>query len=138
MNRKWVQRVMRAHRLLQQSANRTGVDGPGSSASPAQRLVASRQTKVWTAQHGWVYLHAIIDCCTREITGWSIKLRCRTEEAVAVVDAAVTARAVPVTLLVSSGRSCFGWVARQGGQGCLPLSRSMACCHPSCLGVADL
>jgi hypothetical protein len=33
-------------------------------------------TKVWTAQHGRVYLHAIIDCCTREITGWSLELRC--------------------------------------------------------------
>ena len=23
-------------------------------------------TKVWTAAHGWVYLHAIVDCCTRQ------------------------------------------------------------------------
>jgi putative transposase len=23
--------------------------------------------KVRTAQHGWVYLHAIVDCCTRQL-----------------------------------------------------------------------
>jgi hypothetical protein len=24
-------------------------------------------TSVWVVEHGWVYLNAIIDCCTREI-----------------------------------------------------------------------
>jgi putative transposase len=51
-------------------------------------------TKVWTAQHGWVYLHAIIDCCTREICGWSLELRCRDDEAIACVEAAVVARSI--------------------------------------------
>jgi transposase InsO family protein len=52
------------------------------------------RAKVWTAQHGWVYLHAIIDCCSREITGWSLELRCRDDEAIACVEAAVSARGI--------------------------------------------
>ena len=32
-------------------------------------------TKVWTAQNGWVYLHVIVDCCTREIAGWMFSER---------------------------------------------------------------
>ena len=31
---------------------------------------------------------AIIDCCTREIVAWHLELRCRAEEAYAVVDRA--------------------------------------------------
>jgi len=30
---------------------------------------------------GWAYLVSVIDCCTREIVGWDLSLRCRTEEA---------------------------------------------------------
>ena len=33
-------------------------------------------TSVWVAEHGWVYLMAAIDCCTREITGWHLETRC--------------------------------------------------------------
>ena len=51
-------------------------------------------TNVWTVQHGWVYLHAIIDCCTRQLVGWSLDLRCRDDEAIAVVEAAALARRV--------------------------------------------
>ncbi len=51
-------------------------------------------TKVWTAQHGWIYLHAIVDCCTREITSWSLELRCRDDEAIEVVEAGVRSRRV--------------------------------------------
>jgi putative transposase len=56
--------------------------------------VACGHDKVWTAQHGWVYLHAIIDCCTRELVGWSLELRCRDDEAIACVEAAVMDRGV--------------------------------------------
>jgi putative transposase len=51
-------------------------------------------TKVWTAEHGWVYLHAIVDCCTREIAGWSLDLCCRDDEAIDVVERAVIAHGV--------------------------------------------
>ena len=51
-------------------------------------------TSVWVAEHGWCYLNAAIDCCTREITGWSLDVRCRAAEAIAVIDEAVDARTV--------------------------------------------
>ena len=47
---------------------------------------------MWTAAHGWVYLHVIIDCCTREIAAWTLDLRCRTDEAIACVDAGLLGR----------------------------------------------
>ena len=46
-------------------------------------------TSVWVAEHGWADLNAIIDCCTREIVAWQLSLRCRADEAIAVVDRAV-------------------------------------------------
>jgi transposase InsO family protein len=51
-------------------------------------------TSVWVAEHGWCYLNAAIDCCTREIVGWSLELRCRTEEATSLADGAVAARGI--------------------------------------------
>jgi putative transposase len=95
VNRKRVQRVMRAHRLLQRSRNGDRRRRPGFfRVTRPNELWHIDMTKVWTAQHGWVYLHAIVDCCTREIAGWSLDLRCRDDEAIAVVDAAVVARRV--------------------------------------------
>jgi putative transposase len=38
---------------------------------------------------GWAYLVSVIDCCTREIVGWDLSLRCRTEEALAALNRAV-------------------------------------------------
>ena len=38
-------------------------------------------TKVWAGPSvGWAYLVSVIDCCTREIVGWDLSLRCRTDE----------------------------------------------------------
>ena len=51
-------------------------------------------TSVWVAEHGWCYLNAAIDCCTREIAGWGLEVRCRAEEAIAVVDRASFAHGV--------------------------------------------
>ncbi|HEY8629816.1 MAG TPA: DDE-type integrase/transposase/recombinase [Gaiellaceae bacterium] len=45
-------------------------------------------TSTWVAEHGWCYLNAIIDCCTREIVAWQLELRCRAEEAIALVERA--------------------------------------------------
>jgi|SRR5579885_194441 len=45
-------------------------------------------SSVWVAEHGWTYLMAMIDCCTREIVGWQLELRCRADEAIAVVEQA--------------------------------------------------
>ncbi len=51
-------------------------------------------TAVWVAEHGWTYLNAIIDCCTREIVGWSLELRCRATESIELVDHAFGARGI--------------------------------------------
>jgi len=95
VNRKRVQRVMRAHRLLQpiRSGDRRRRPGFFGVTCPDE-LWHADMTKVWTAQHGWVYLHAIIDCCTRELVGWSLELRCRDDEAIACVETAILAHGV--------------------------------------------
>ena len=49
-------------------------------------------TSIWVAEHGWCYLNAAIDCCTREITAWALDVRCRAQEAVAVIDHALATR----------------------------------------------
>jgi putative transposase len=63
-------------------------------------------TSVWVADHGGVYLNAAIDCCTREITGWALDIRCRAPEAVAVIEAAASECAVApgrLTLVTDNG-----------------------------------
>ena len=50
-------------------------------------------TKIWAGSTvGWAYLVSVIDCCTREIVGWDLANRCRTEEALAAVERAVLER----------------------------------------------
>jgi putative transposase len=113
VNRKRVQRIMRAHRLLQPRC------GAGRRRRPGFFRVTRPDepwhidmTKVWTAQHGWVYLHALIDCCTREITAWSLELRCRDDEAIACVEAAVTSRAVPAQVLTLGSDNGSQFISR--------------------------
>ncbi|MGH9684192.1 MAG: integrase core domain-containing protein [Candidatus Acidiferrales bacterium] len=37
-------------------------------------------TKIWAGPAvGWAYLVCVIDCCTREIVGWNLSHRCRTD-----------------------------------------------------------
>src|SRR4051795_6001306 len=87
-------------------------------------------TSVWVAEHGWVYLNAIIDCCTREIVGCSLELRCRAAEATAVIKRAVDEqRILPGTLTLGTDNgsaftarstrlaiSALGFPHRRGGQ----------------------
>jgi putative transposase len=51
-------------------------------------------TSIWVAEHGWCYLNAVIDCCTWEITDWSLELRCRADEAIAVVEHAARSQGI--------------------------------------------
>ncbi len=51
-------------------------------------------TKVWTAAHGWVYLHVAVDCCTHEVACWRVDLRTRSREAIACVERGILDRAV--------------------------------------------
>ena len=49
---------------------------------------------VWVAEHGWCYLMAAIDCCTREIVGWQLELRCRAQESIALVERAAQGQGI--------------------------------------------
>jgi putative transposase len=104
VNRKRVLRVMRERKLIQRRTHeprrrRLGffrVERPG-------QLWHLDMTSVWVAEHGWVYLNAIIDCCTREIVGWELSLRCRAVEAIAVIETAVREQGIlPGTLTLGT------------------------------------
>src|SRR5204863_9054473 len=68
--------------------------------------------KVWVAEHGWCYLMAAIDCCTREIVGWHLELRCRATEAITLVEGAVAARAVAREMLTLGTDNGSAFTAR--------------------------
>src|SRR4051794_10572261 len=73
VNRERARRLMREHRLLQRHR-------PMGRRRPTRVLRVERpdqlwqmdMTSVWTAEHGWSYLNASIDCCTREITAGAL------------------------------------------------------------------
>ena len=95
VNRKRAQRVMREQRLLQRHLPLRRRRRPGFfRVERPDQLWHLDMTSIWVAEHGWTYLNAAIDCCTREIVGWSLELRCRSEEAIELVDAAVAARGI--------------------------------------------
>lgn len=104
VNRKRAQRLMREHRLLQPKRSEGRRKRPGYfEVTRPDELWHMDMTSVWVAEHGWVYLHAIIDCCTREITGWALDVRCRADEAMDVIDAAVVDRGIqPKTLTLGT------------------------------------
>jgi len=96
VNRKRVLRVMRERGLLVRSrrlrARRRKEWGRVEATAPNQ-IWQSDMTKIWAGPTaGWAYLVSVIDCCTREIVGWNLSARCRTEEALAAVEQAVLER----------------------------------------------
>jgi putative transposase len=95
VNRKRVLRVMRERKLIQRRTHEPHRRRPGffQVERPGQ-LWHLDMTSIWVAEHGWVYLNAIIDCCTREIVGWQLSLRCRVVEAIAVIEGAVLEQAI--------------------------------------------
>ncbi len=95
VNRKRAQRVMRSQQLLQRHRPLHRRRRPGHfRVTRPDELWHMDMTSVWVAEHGWAYLNAIIDCCTREIPAWGLDLRCRKEEALIVVEAGVAAHGV--------------------------------------------
>ena len=95
VNRKRVQRVMRAHGLLQRSRNTDRRRRPGFfRVTRPDELWHLDMTKVWTASNGWCYLHVIVDCCTREVPGWTLDVRTRTIESIGCVEGAALARGI--------------------------------------------
>jgi putative transposase len=101
VNRKRAQRVMRQERLLQRHRPLRRRKRPGyfRVERPSQ-LWHMDMTSVWVAEHGWCYLNAAIDCCTREIPAWGLDLRCRAQEALAVVREGIDAHAIEPGQLV--------------------------------------
>jgi len=96
VNRKRVLRVMRERRLIQRRRRLDRRRRPGFfRVTHPDELWHLDMTSVWVAEHGWCYLMAAIDCCTREIVGWHLELRCRATESIALVHHAVAARGVP-------------------------------------------
>jgi putative transposase len=93
VNRKRVLRVMRERGLLVRArrlrARRKKEWGRVEAAEPNQ-IWQTDMTKIWAGPAvGWAYLVCVIDCCTREIVGWQLSQRCRTEDALAAVEQAV-------------------------------------------------
>ena len=101
VNRKRAQRVMREQHLLQRHRPLRRRRRPGFfRVERPDQLWHLDMTAVWVAEHGWTYLNAAIDCCTREIAGWSLELRCRSDEAIELVDDALAARGIEPGALV--------------------------------------
>jgi putative transposase len=95
VNRKRVLRVMREQKLIQRRRPLERRKRPGFfRVERPRQLWQLDMTSVWVAEHGWTYLMAIIDCCTREIVAWQLELRCRADEAIAVVDRAAALHAI--------------------------------------------
>ena len=95
VNRKRVLRVMRERRLIQRRRRLDRRRRPGFfQATRPDELWQLDMTSVWVAEHGWCYLMAAIDCCTREIVGWHLELRCRAKESIRLVEQAAAERAI--------------------------------------------
>jgi putative transposase len=86
---------MREHALLQRRRSEGRRRRPGFfRVECPDQLWHLDMTSVWVAEHGWCYLNAVIDCCTREITGWGLDIRCRAAEAITVIEQAVAERGI--------------------------------------------
>ena len=95
VNRKKVLRVMREQRLIQRRRPLERRRRPGFfQVERPHQLWQMDMTSVWVAEHGWTYLMAIVDCCTREIVAWQLSLRCRADEAIALVEYAAAAHEI--------------------------------------------
>jgi putative transposase len=114
VNRERVLRVMREQKLIQRRARPQRRRRPGCFrvTRPAQ-LWHMDMTAVWVAEHGWCYLNAIIDCCTREIVGWGLEVRCRAIEAVAVVERAVVEQGITSGMLTLGTDNGSAFTARK-------------------------
>ena len=104
VNRKRVLRVMRERRLIQRRRRLDRRRRPGFfRVTRPDELWHLDMTSVWVAEHGWCYLMAAIDCCTREIVGWHLELRCRATEAISLVEHAAGRRSIrPGTLTLGT------------------------------------
>ncbi len=118
VNRKRVLRVMRERKLIQRRRPLERRKRPGFfRVERPRQLWQLDMTSVWVAEHGWCYLNAIIDCCTREIVAWQLELRCRADEAIAVVERAVALHGIePGGLTLGSDNGSAFTARRFGGR----------------------
>jgi len=95
VNRKRVLRVMRERKLIQRRRPLERRKRPGFfRVERPRQLWQLDMTSVWVGEHGWTYLMAIIDCCTREIVAWQLELLCRADEAIALVERAAAVHGI--------------------------------------------
>jgi len=114
VNRKRVLRVMRERKLIQRRRPLERRKRPGFfRVERPRQLWQLDMSSVWVAEHGWTYLMAIIDCCTREIVGWQLELRCRADEAIAVVEQAAAAHGIRKGELVLGSDNGSAFTARR-------------------------
>ena len=114
VNRKRVLRVMRERKLIQRRRSLERRRRPGYfRVERPRQLWQLDMTSVWVAEHGWCYLNAIIDCCTREIVAWQLSLRCRADEAIAVVEQAAALHGIERGELVLGSDNGSAFTARR-------------------------
>src|SRR3989475_4120585 len=113
VNRKRVLRVMRERKLIQRRRPLERRKRPGFfRVERPRQLWQLDLTAVWVAEHGWTYLMAAIDCCTREIVGWQLELRCRADEAIALIERAAAVHAIEPGELVLGSDNGSAFTAR--------------------------
>ena len=114
VNRKRVLRVMRERKLIQRRRPLERRKRPGFFLVERPRqLWQLDMSSVWVAEHGWCYLMAMIDCCTREIVAWQLELRCRADEAIALVEHAVAGHGLEVGELTLGSDNGSAFTARR-------------------------
>ena len=95
VNRKKVLRVMRERKLIQRRRPLERRKRPGFfRVERPRQLWQLDMTSIWVAEHGWYYLMAAIDCCTREIVAGQLELRCRADEAITLVERAAATHGI--------------------------------------------
>jgi putative transposase len=113
VNRKRVLRVMRQRGLLQRRRRLDRRRRPGVfRVQRPDQLWHLDMTSLWVAEHGWCYLMAAIDCCTREIVGWHLELRCRAKESITLVERALAARGIRPGMLTLGTDNGSAFTAR--------------------------
>src|SRR5215218_2944671 len=113
VNRKRVLRVMRERRLIQRRRRLGRRRRPGFfRVERPDQLWHLDMTSVWVAEHGWVYLMAAIDCCTREIVAWHLQTRCRAKEAIGLIERAAAERGIAPGMLTLGTDNGSAFTAR--------------------------
>jgi putative transposase len=113
VNRKRTLRVMRERGLIQRRRPLGRRRRPGFfRVERPDQLWHLDMTSVWVAEHGWVYLMAAIDCCTREIVAWQLETRCRAREAIALIERAAAERGIVPGMLTLGTDNGSAFTAR--------------------------